>query len=183
MGKNTIDTMSEIQNIYENVSEWLKFAEAKHAGMFAVWAAIFIALISKDGFLSRITIIKGIILAIVLIGIMINLLSFFPFLNRLGFIKKRSFRRYQKYSGNSIFYQSVFVDTYSENGLGDSVQKYSDILERKGLKLSNGELEQDYLKQIIEVSTVGTVKIYLFEMAVKYAIVVLSFCIISVIIA
>lgn len=31
--------LDEVQKIYNDVSEWLKFAEAKHAGLFAIWIA------------------------------------------------------------------------------------------------------------------------------------------------
>lgn len=183
MEKNEAAALQEIQNIYTDVSEWLKFAEAKHAGVFAVWTAALIAIISIDGFLNKITVVKGMILAVILIGILINLISFLPFLNRFTFIKKLCFHKYQSYTGNSVFYQSLFVDTYSEKGLQDSVEKYSKILKGKGLKLCNSELEKDYLKQIIEVSTVGTIKVYLFGIAVTYVFVVLLVCLMAIIVA
>lgn len=183
MEKSEAAALQEIQNIYTDVSEWLKFAEAKHAGLFAVWTAVLIAVISIDGFFDKITIIKGVILVAVLIGILIDLISFLPFLNRSTFIQKLCLHKYCGYTGNSVFYQTIFVDTYSEKGLQDSVEKYSKILKRRGLKLCNSELEKDYLKQIIEVSTVGTIKVYLFGMAVTYVLLVLIICLLAIIIA
>lgn len=183
MEKIEAAALQEIQNIYTDVSEWLKFAEAKHAGLFAVWTAVLIAVISIDGFLNKITVIKGLVLAVILIGILISLISFFPFLNRFTILKKLCLRKYQNYTENSVFYQSVFVDTYSEKGVQDSVDIYSKILEGKGLKLCNSELEKDYLKQIIEVSAVGTIKVYLFGIAVTYVFAVLVVFLMVIIIA
>lgn len=47
----------------------------------------------------------------------------------------------------------------------------------------NSELEKDYLKQIIEVSTVGTIKVYLFGIATTYVFIVLAVFMVTVIIA
>ena len=57
MERNETETMQEIQNIYTDVSEWLKFAEAKHAGLFAVWTAVLIAVMSIDGFFDKMTLL------------------------------------------------------------------------------------------------------------------------------
>lgn len=183
MENNKATISEEIQNIYTDVSEWLKFAEAKHAGLFAVWTALLISVISIEGYWSRITITKVALLVIIIGGILINLLSFIPFLNRCKWIRRQCYRKYCHYSDNSIFYQSIFVSVYSEPSLQDSVAKYSSILKARGLILSNTEFEKDYLKQIIEVSTIGTIKVYLFNIAVKYVVAVLVICLAAIIIA
>lgn len=183
MERNEMETMQEIQNIYTDVSEWLKFAEAKHAGLFAVWTAVLIAVMSIDGFFDKMTIVRSIVLLLISIGALIDLISFVPFLNRLAFIKKLCFHKYHTYVGNSVFYQSIFIATYSEINLDESVKKYKAILAGKGLTFCNSELEKDYLKQIIEVSTVGTIKVYLFGIATTYAFIVLAVFMVTVIIA
>lgn len=181
MSEDRGKALQELQAIYADVSEWLRFAEAKHAGLFAVWTAILIAVISIDSFFDRITMEKALLLIIILVGIMIDLISFLPFLNRDARIRRWCYKEYKRYSGNSLFYQSIFVDTYSESG--DSIHKYKTILAGKGLELENSELEKDYLKQIVEVSTVGTIKVYLFRVAAQYTFFIIIMLMISIIIA
>lgn len=182
-GENEKDTLEEIQKIYTDVSEWLKFAEAKHAGMFAVWTAVLIAIMSRDGFWEIITIGNVLIVIAIIGGILISLVSFFPFLNHWSFIREKCYHKYQLYSGNSVFYQAIYVDTYSLNGVEDSIQKYMVILSGCGLTLTGNKLENDYLKQIVEISAVGTIKIYLFGLAATYMVLVLLVFLLIMIIA
>lgn len=166
-----------------DVSEWLKFVEAKHAGLFAVWTALMIAIISNNHLGDKITVGKAIIFIVVIIGIAINALSFMPFLNRCKGIKRFCYNKYAKQliDGNLIFYQEIFVATYSDN-IQDSLKKYEKAFEDKELQLQDNKLAMDYLKQIIEVSTVGTIKVFLFNIAVRYimTILFLSVCFIVV---
>ncbi|GFO85837.1 hypothetical protein [Anaerostipes butyraticus] len=163
-----MSAMQEIQYIYKDVSEWLKFAEVKHAGLFAVWTAILISLVSEKDWFNEPLVENTFLLIIAFGGSLINIISFIPFLNRSQYIKEKCYQKYCKYANNSVFYQSVFVATYSKIGIQDSVEKYIRMLEKKGVHFENIQLEEDYLKQIIEVSTVATIKIYLFNVAVKY---------------
>lgn len=176
MVNQEIDVLEEIQKIYADVSEWLKFVEAKHAGLFAVWTALMIALVSSDNFLTNITIEKAAVFISILIGILVDLFSFMPFLNRCKILKKLCYNKYTKYQndGNLIFYQEIFLSTYNQQiDLQESLKKYREDFERKGFELHNNKLAMDYLKQIIEVSTVGTIKTFLFNIAVIYAFVIL----------
>lgn len=47
----------------------------------------------------------------------------------------------------------------------------------------NNELMKDYIRQIIEVATVGTIKIYLFNIATTYISLIIFLAIIGLIIA
>ena len=40
MEENVYNSLEELKCIYTDASEWLKFLEAKHAGLFAVWTAL-----------------------------------------------------------------------------------------------------------------------------------------------
>lgn len=80
--------MEELQKIYTDVSEWLKYAEAKHAGLFAVWIAVLGVLVSWNGFSGLEIRLKALLVITVCIGIMIEVFAFWPFLNRFNFIKK-----------------------------------------------------------------------------------------------
>ncbi len=165
--------MEYLEQIYINVSDWLKFAESKHAGVFAAWVAIFIALLSSSDYFNISQKAFVIISVICLIGVLINVISFFPFLNRFTFLKERCRNKYSHYSGSAIFYQSIFVDTYSNNP-EESINKYQQILKEKSNLNFDDNLSRDYLLQIIQMSTVASLKIYLFELSIKYILFFIS---------
>lgn len=178
-------SLEEIQKIYQDVSEWLKFAEAKHAGLFAAWIAIFISLFSENNTFYSSLKLKSIILVLLLIGASINLCSFIPFLNRCSIIRELCYRKYKSVSGNQVFYQSIFVDTYTGKKYQhlESCNKYKKII-MGTFNINNASpLIDDYIRQVIENATVGTVKIYLFDLSVKYTIVIFVLICCSIIIA
>jgi hypothetical protein len=178
-------TLDEIQKIYTDVSEWLKFAEAKHAGLFAVWTAVFIAYITSDLFTSICTIQNVIIIVIIFIGIGINAFALSPFINRIKCLRKGCYNKYKTYSNdNVVFYQSIFIKTYSENNdVVESLNKYMKVLMDRGFPNLNDKLVQDYMRQVIEVSTVGTIKVYLFNIATKYVYLIMILLVVALIIA
>lgn len=44
------DVLEELRSIYNDVSEWLKFAETKHAALLAGWTAVFAIVAGIDDF-------------------------------------------------------------------------------------------------------------------------------------
>lgn len=175
-----MDSLNEVQKIYNDVSEWLKFAEAKHAGLFAIWMALLTGIVSTDLILN--IEIQIIIVIVILFGSSINLISFVPFLDRSEWLKSNCYLKYSSIGENAVFYQSIFVRTY-KNNIEDSIQEYKNILMRRGLTNLDNKLTIDYLRQIIEVSTVGTIKCYLFNLAIKYTVVAMLVAIVGLIIA
>ncbi len=174
--------LDEVQKIYNYVSEWLKFAEAKHAGLFAIWIALLIGVVSTDLFSTLNMTLQVIIIIVILLGSSINLFSFVPFLNRFVWLKNHCFKKYSSIGENVVFYQSIFVKTYKDN-IDESIEEYKKILARKGFGVINDNLINDYIRQIIEVSTVGTIKVYLFSLAVKYTVIVMIITAVGLIIA
>lgn len=108
--------LDEVQKIYNDVSEWLKFAEAKHAGLFAIWIALLIGVVSTDLFSTLNMTLQVIIIIVILLGSSINLFSFVPFLNRFVWLKNHCFKKYSSIGENVVFYQSIFVKTYKDTG-------------------------------------------------------------------
>lgn len=154
------------------MSEWLKFAEAKHAGLFAVWIA-FLGIVANADASSDVEVkIKFMLLIAICIGTMIEVLSFLPFLNRLDFFRQICYEKYYGIRGNAVFYQSVFIETFSKNNMDVSLDKYKQMLEQRGIQTED-KLIVDYIKQIIEVAAVGTIKTYLFTISAKYTFLVL----------
>ena len=164
--------LEELQKIYTDVSEWLKFIETKHAAVFAVWTAMLIAVLSIDAFWD-LELYKMILILIPLfVGIIINLLAFMPFLNRWTCLKEHCYKIYdnnQSMCNNRVFYQSIFVQTYvSGQGTDAAVVKYKNLFQSSSDSFWQEVLAEDYMRQIVEVSTVATIKVYLFGISVKY---------------
>ena len=178
--------LDEIKTIYGDVSEGLKFLETKHAGLFAVWTALLIAIITNDGFEAWPILTKNIVIIPILIGATINLISFMPFLNKCRYIKKQCYKKYKDCKENSVFYQSVFVMTYREDERFDlSVETYKNcLMSRMGdTQDISSKMSEDYIEQIVSVATVGTIKAYLFSLATRYALAVIGVVCIGLIIA
>jgi len=176
--------IEEVQKIYGDVSEWLKFIETKHAGLFAVWTALLIAIITFDSFEKSSIFVKTVIVIPILIGILIDLMSFTPFLNKNKCMRKKCYRYYSSSTENMVFYVSIFVDTYSEDGnIHHSVEKYKTILAVENYEDLNTKIVTDYVKQIIEISTIATIKAYLFSLATRYTFAIIIIVIAALIIA
>lgn len=166
------DLKEDLEKIYSDVSEWLKFAEAKHTGALVLWTALLVAAFSTDEFYSLCDLQQVCLIAALFVGMLINVFAMIPFTNRIYWIKKMCFDKYKKYSGNLIFYQSIFVSVGSpEKSLDDKVNKYIEMLKEEYQDLPQGKLITDYIKQIIEVATVTTIKTFLFGISAWYLVI------------
>lgn len=159
----------DLEKIYTDVSEWLKFAEAKHAGLLALWTAFIVAAFSLDKFYDLCEQIQICTFIALFLGMMINVLALMPFTNRIRWLKSLCYIRYKKYSGNLVFYQSVFVSVGKPGlPLNEKADKYKEMLKEEYGCLPQGKLTTDYIKQIIEVATVASIKIFLFSVSTLY---------------
>ena len=179
--------LEELQKIYTDVSEWLRFIETKHAAVFAVWTAVLIAVLSINEFWNLELYQMILILIPIVMGILINLLAFMPFLNRWSALKERCYKinqNNQSMGNNRVFYQSIFVQTYvNGQGTDAAVSRYKDLFRNCSNLPVQGGLEEDYMRQVIEVSTVASIKVYLFGISVKYLFCVLLLVMLGLIIA
>lgn len=184
-----MNSLEELKSIYMDASEWLKFLEAKHAGLFAVWTAALIAMFSTEQFYNISASWQGIMVAVVGSGLLINLIALAPFLNQRECIKNKlqkcTYEKYKTYDENAVFYITVFSKTYNTDAdnRAESVRRYKDILQRRGFQNLDTPISIDYMMQIIDVSTVGSIKAYLFNVAAKYSMIVMVVGIIGMIIA
>ena len=112
------NTLEELKNIYSDASEWLKFLEAKHAGLFAVWTALLIALFSADQFYDLQLCGQIVLTLLVCTGILINAVALAPFLNQQKGLKKyiqdKAFSKYKECGESAVFYISIFVKNCKE---------------------------------------------------------------------
>lgn len=169
--------ISLAQTIYQDINEWLKFAEAKHAALIAAWIALWIGIISLEVENSY-AMVQRVALFCITLCAAINFLSFFPFLNKSDIIKKLCRKKYYRTSDNILFYISIFIQSADPN-----VYKINFMNSLGDINISSSGLLDHYLNQIIDVSTVATIKVYLFAISLKLAaaflIVVLFFWLVA----
>lgn len=163
------DIREDLEKIYTDISEWLKFAEAKHAGALVLWTALIVTVFSADKFYLLCDSLQICIFAALFLGVIINVFALMPFTNRIKWLRKLCYKRYEKYSGNLVFYQSVFVSVGLPNStLDEKVNKYKEMLKEEYGCLPQKKLTTDYIKQIIEVATVASIKTFLFSISTWY---------------
>ena len=155
--------ISLAQTIYQDTNEWLKFAEAKHAALLAAWIALWIGIISLD-LQYPFTIVRYTALIYITLCASINFLSFFPFLNKSDVIKKLCRKKYDAAPDNVLFYISIFIQSADRN-----TYKVNFMNSLGDTNISSSVLLDHYLNQIIDVSTVTTIKVYLFAISLKLA--------------
>lgn len=180
--QNTGNTgnIEQLEKIYSDVSEWLKFLELKHAGMLAAWIAVFVAIMSVENTGEIISIMT----IICLVGISLSIIPFCPFLNQNDLIKNICHKRYCKNVGkNPLFYKDIFVESYTKNRRIDTLEKYKKMLEIELGITVNTLSEEAYIAQIVDVSTVATIKAYWFNIVATYTFICLLLCAILVTIA
>lgn len=176
------NALEEAQKIYADISSWLNFCEIKHAGMFAAYIALFIAVLQLE--ILRYEAVRAGVLLIMLFNIAIHVASFFPFLNRNKYVRYRALAALKNIlkQKNRVFYQSIFVQSnqIDRNVIKDIRENYKKFFleafsncssEDQQMVIKTGSLLDNYLDQVVEVSVVASVKAYLFEIACKLSVV------------
>jgi hypothetical protein len=151
--QNTIDT--EIRLIFGNVNDWLKFAEAKHAGLIALNCGILFGILNiyKDyhTYISKTELITSILLFI--ISILISTISLFPRKHKIS-------RKCTNISDPNLYYAGHLSKLNV-----DSLKM--ELLQRNRSHVFN-KFEEDILFQIIINSKIGTRKYNLFKFAIVF---------------
>lgn len=157
-----MNRLNELQEIYKDNSEWLKFAELKN-GLLLTIVGILTGFF--DGLIST-PIVRVTFIVLNLIIMLICCVSFIPFLNSQKFIVKRARQHYaKKYTqgklNNIVFYIEIFL--LGEQDYRKTVQEVLRI--ESSVEFSN--IENIYLSQIFHISTIASIKYYLFDVAVQ----------------
>lgn len=148
----------EIKKIYEENIQWLNFAELKNGALLTLCVATL-------GFIIQLNLnvcLKNIAIIFVMIILLICICSFIPFLNQNKYIKKLAYKSYSKkynsslIDNNVIFYVNIFL---SNKQVYKKALK--DILEKPNYSFS--KLDNNYLNQIIQISTIASIKYFIFK--------------------
>lgn len=163
---------NELNSIFENISDWLKFSEAKNAALLAFDGAVITVLFSilKD-LTSGMEIIKiaiSISIGILLASLFITLLSFYPQTRQNKALKEKAIDE----NDNLYFWEDI--KKYEVEEYLKKVQKNLCITGSKsagaGEKTTYDRLEKDLASQIIINSRITSRKYKYFEFALILAI-------------
>ena len=159
----------EIKEIFQNVNEWLKFAEAKHAGLIVLNSGLIFGILSIYKDYKTIIDWHLILVIIIVIGISIilSLISLFPI------TKNETKNKQVNVTPNLYFFGSL--------------SKLSEIELKSELLKSNpnyqfDRFEEDLINQIVVNAIIATRKYKLFKFAIWFTTVGLVLPVITLII-
>lgn len=182
-----LDVKEDLKEIYADVSEWLKFAEAKHATTLAIWTALIVALFSIDFKINTDARNVAVVFVLFIFGMLLNILSFVPFLNQkniIGIFFNHAITKRIEATENLIFYQNIFlISGPIELGNDKRNERYKEkILEKYGI-IKPDPIIDSYIDQIVSVATLATMKVYLFDIVAKYILTLIIIFVICIIVA
>lgn len=155
--------VENMRDVMLDISEWIRFLEAKHAGFIAADIAIIVVLLDKTR--GNENWIWYLVIVLLLLDMLPSIYAEIPFMNQVGILVKHVRKYYNKKqpAPNSLFYISIFV--HSQHDLEKFRKDYIFIMGEKSGHIE--KLENDYLSQIIELSKVASIKTYLFYIAIR----------------
>ncbi len=163
----------------------MEYTETKNAGIFAVWTAFLIGMVTSEIYWELHISIQIMLFFPLLLGLMLTTLTFLPFLDRIPFLKQMCYRKYRgtRNLKNIVFYQDIFVGAGYKDNRTEAVEEYRRLFSQKVGRIVQGELIEQYFQQIVDVSTVAIMKIYLFGISIRYVFVLLLMVMIGFLIA
>ena len=145
--------MNELQNIFQNVNDWLKFAEAKHSGLIALTSALLLATPTvlkqpKKKFIRFLFLLPILFFSI---SLYISLKSFSPVLERKGL---------------NVYDQKIHSHIFFESIASMDIETFKTDLLKSGETLIH--LDTDKIDQIIINSKITSLKMRAFRESFLY---------------
>jgi hypothetical protein len=164
-----MDNESRLTTIFNNVNQWLKFAEKKNTYVLTFFSLIVIF----TPFISTLTTINTLIKVSItilyffyLLAMICTIFSLFPVTCISKKIIERGKDKKIKEDDNLIFYGHIFK--YSKEEYINSMKKYY------GMELQNNKLLCDLVEQIIINSNIARNKMEYFKFSIVFTILSLS---------
>lgn len=163
--EKTLELKDILKETYKDVTEWLKFAEAKNGILLTVIGVFLFGLLRLlSSELEWILPLENTLLLVILIlssNLIVVLISYFPMLN----IMKKSKKNMVHSERNLIFYKDIALFTKEE---------YIETLEKKyNIKVTKQEepFIKDQIDQIIALSQIAVQKYMFFRIGVTLIVV------------
>ena len=153
-----INILDELKEIYQDNINWLNFAELKN-GVLLTISGLFLQFTLDN---IQVVWMKYVLIALCSIIIILNCISFIPFLNSnkilTSFAKKYYSLKYNdsKEDKNIVFYVNVFLSSDKE---------YLSAIKKITKASSFNDFEINYINQIKAICVIASIKYFLFTLA------------------
>ncbi len=147
-----MEAKSELKYIFANINDWLKFAEAKHAGLIILNSGMIIGLLSCYTNINHLLIKPVTLTGTTAVGlsILLSLFSQFPVTQNIIFQKK------------DVTNPNLYFFGHLSNF---DVTSFSDLLKQRIDNFSPSKFDNDIMNQIIINSKITQTKFTLFKYA------------------
>lgn len=169
----------KLKDIYQENIQWLNFAELKNGVLLAIMGVVLEVVGSQNIFNEIMKLGLIIFCAIIMI---VCAMSFVPFINSNKYIVKITKKYYQwkgykdaKEQQNIIFYVNIFLSQCNgyKEAVCNSLSVNIDDLEN---------IDNNYIDQVIAISTISSVKYFLFSIGINlFMFLLLIFCLLIII--
>ena len=153
--------VNSLKDIFDNVNNWLKFAEAKNGVVIALNSALIFGVLKLNSTLTNANILRdyyiSMVIFVLLISTIMALLSFVPRL-------KYPYIHFEKPNNNDNLLYFTDISKYTP------VQYYEKIQTIYNMKSDKKDFETHYINQIIINSKITFIKLKQFEIAVWFTL-------------
>lgn len=162
---NQNEMNEKLQYIFENINNWLNFAEAKNGALIAINASVIMGIVTDDKIPRNCIVVT--LLILLAISLFHSLLSFVPLTGNMA-EKRLEYWCSKSKAGRNLYLYSYIAKKY---GLNDSeyVNYYNDLKQDAGLTTDTINEDKKYLVQeIIYNSKIVCRKYGLFSRALLF---------------
>lgn len=171
------DTLQELKDIYQDVSEWLKYGELKNGALAVFYTFIGTIILEAAEIKSFFPLGCRIIFCLGLFGAtFLSFVSFFPFIYQRSRSLSKKVEEYAtsivQQRNNVVFYSAIYINNEYENKLKQMIKSDEKI---NALEQS---LLNSYILQIKQVAELATTKMYFANKAIEWLLKCLKYGII-----
>ncbi|MEO6303232.1 MAG: Pycsar system effector family protein [Bacteroidia bacterium] len=143
----------DLKDIFQNVNEWLKFAEAKHAGLIVLNSGLVFGILTVYSSFMQYLHWSFIILSLIFLGgsILFTLISLYPRTYKKILVRK-------KIKDPNLFFNGSIAHLTSEDFKTEICKSHPDYV--------FSPLEENLINQIINNSKIASGKYFLFKYAI-----------------
>ena len=133
----------QLKTIFANTNDWLKFAEAKNAGMLALDIACIVGILRGDAaFKDPIKPFEGVMLALLCISSCLCIYTILPVLNKW-------FRFYKKLSNEEFKEKQNYINVFYFGDISTlSKEQYKEVFQNKSTASTLSAVDDDLIFQI-----------------------------------
>ncbi len=161
--KNIVNIEEKLRNMFANINEWLKFAEAKNFGLFSITGAVYLGITQVD-FEESIPLKWGFVILSLTAGatLIASLLSLFPFLTKVdGAFAKGWISKLSNWIDHEHPFENIHFYGHLKNLQEPEFEK--EFTTKIGQELTFNQYEKELVTQILYNAKITWLKFQLFK--------------------